>query len=610
MTNRNFQGVFIRRIKNHQFRKLFLKNWLWVVTCIILPLTICACAIQYYSKLSLLREMDAAAYRSVRNTNATLQALLDEVCDTLEKEIINDDIVAFFEMEKELPVNYEFVVRVKQIQERVDIDMRASLYDSVDVYSGNSDFIISSKYRGQSYKLMADQSIVSAFRDYIEKYPSRKMFAVSRTTDLSGEEKVITVYWTREAGVDSFVSISIDAQKLIHHITDEYDETQGIYLIVDDEDQVVLDTSGQLNGRILEWKDANESVSSFTTEIDGKTMRLSWIEMETFGWKCAQMISMEDYLASNMRLQHTIMLIVLVGMIAGIILSYVVTVKLFRPVEAILILLENPAEQKIMDTDEEIQFVLFRILELFQKNITLENEMMERLFALRRARAKALQEQMTPHFLCNVLQTINWIAIAETGEEDGATSQALILLADIIRKSKEQKYSLTSVEKEIDYIRKFIELERLRFGKGIICHYRIDSDVQHRMIPAISLQTLVENSITHGFRGQGGQGNIYINIENSEKNELLIRVEDDGVGISQEKIEGLFEQLQMDYIYTVEHVGLINLFQRFRLIYGDSCRFNIRQSNYGGVCVEIIAPQVSSEWMRIIEGDKENACTM
>ena len=610
MTNRNFQGVFIRRIKNHQFRKLFLKNWLWVVTCIILPLTICACAIQYYSKLSLLREMDAAAYRSVRNTNATLQALLDEVCDTLEKEIINDDIVAFFEMEKELPVNYEFVVRVKQIQERVDIDMRASLYDSVDVYSGNSDFIISSKYRGQSYKLMADQSIVSAFRDYIEKYPSRKMFAVLRTTDLSGEEKVITVYWTREAGVDSFVSISIDAQKLIHHITDEYDETQGIYLIVDDEDQVVLDTSGQLNGRILEWEDANESVSSFTTEIDGKTMRLSWIGMETFGWKCAQMISMEDYLASNMRLQHTIMLIVLVGMIAGIILSYVVTVKLFRPVEAILILLENPAEQKIMDTDEEIQFVLFRILELFQKNITLENEMMERLFALRRARAKALQEQMTPHFLCNVLQTINWIAIAETGEEDGATSQALILLADIIRKSKEQKYSLTSVEKEIDYIRKFIELERLRFGKGIICHYRIDSDVQHRMIPAISLQTLVENSITHGFRGQGGQGNIYINIENSEKNELLIRVEDDGVGISQEKIEGLFEQLQMDYIYTVEHVGLINLFQRFRLIYGDSCRFNIRQSNYGGVCVEIIAPQVSSEWMRIIEGDKENACTM
>ena len=610
MTNRNFQGVFIRRIKNHQFRKLFLKNWLWVVTCIILPLTICACAIQYYSKLSLLREMDAAAYRSVRNTNATLQALLDEVCDTLEKEIINDDIVAFFEMEKELPVNYEFVVRVKQIQERVDIDMRASLYDSVDVYSGNSDFIISSKYRGQSYKLMADQSIVSAFRDYVEKYPSRKMFAVSRTTDLSGEKKVITVYWTREAGVDSFVSISIDAQKLIHHITDEYDETQGIYLIVDEENQVVLDTSGQLNDRILEWEDANESVSSFTTEIDGKTMRLSWIEMETFGWKCAQMISMEDYLASNMRLQHTIMLIVLVGMIAGIILSYVVTVKLFRPVEAILILLENPAEQKIMDTDEEIQFVLFRILELFQKNITLENEMMERLFALRRARAKALQEQMTPHFLCNALQTINWIAIAETGEEDGATSQALILLADIIRKSKEQKYSLTSVEKEIDYIRKFIELERLRFGKGIICHYRIDSDVQHRMIPAISLQTLVENSITHGFRGQGGQGNIYINIENSEKNELLIRVEDDGVGISQEKIEGLFEQLQMDYIYTVEHVGLINLFQRFRLIYGDSCRFNIRQSNYGGVCVEIIAPQVSSEWMRIIEGDKENACTM
>ncbi|MBQ7839422.1 MAG: histidine kinase [Lachnospiraceae bacterium] len=150
--------------------------------------------------------------------------------------------------------------------------------------------------------------------------------------------------------------------------------------------------------------------------------------------------------------------------------------------------------------------MLFRILELFQKNITLENEMVERLFALRRARAKALQEQMTPHFLCNALQSINWIAIAETGQDESATSRALILLADIIRSGKEQKYSLTTVKKEIDYTQKFVKMEKLRFGMGIECRFFVDPDAQNMLIPAISLQTLVENSIKHGFRAKGGCG--------------------------------------------------------------------------------------------------------
>lgn len=52
MKDQRFQGAFIRRIKNHQFQKLFFKNWLWVLACIILPLVLCAGAIQYYSMLS------------------------------------------------------------------------------------------------------------------------------------------------------------------------------------------------------------------------------------------------------------------------------------------------------------------------------------------------------------------------------------------------------------------------------------------------------------------------------------------------------------------------------------------------------------------------------
>lgn len=60
---------------------------------------------------------------------------------------------------------------------------------------------------------------------------------------------------------------------------------------------------------------------------------------------------------------------------------------------------------------------------------------------------------MTPHFINNVLQTINWLAVEETGDENSQTSQAIILLADIINTGKQQKYSLTTVEEEIVYIK-------------------------------------------------------------------------------------------------------------------------------------------------------------
>ena len=94
---------FIHRIQNHQFQKLFFKNWLQVFLCIMLPLVFCAIAIQHYSAGSLLREMDTSVQRSVRNTNATLETLFEEICNTLEKETFDSSITGFLQEERTIP---------------------------------------------------------------------------------------------------------------------------------------------------------------------------------------------------------------------------------------------------------------------------------------------------------------------------------------------------------------------------------------------------------------------------------------------------------------------------------------------------------------------------
>lgn len=611
MREDRYRGVrFIRKIQNQQFRKLFFKNWLQVLLSILLPLLLCTAGIQYFSARSLLREMDTSLRRSLRNTNATLETLFEEVCATLEQESFDSDITKLLQEEPGSRTSYDFVVLARNVLNRLAMDMRENLYYSLDAYSASSGFLASTLYRGQSMEWISDKSLVTAFEEHMEdgsseRNPGQSMFAVPRMARYVGEERwVISVYCPVAAAEErhTFISVSVDADKLISYIVDSEALNQGAYLIVDRKGQVVLDTSRRMDAGFLALPEESGGVSAATMEIEGEEMRLSYMEMDYFEWKCVQMIPMEEYRHNTIRLRNMMAMVLLFGIAASILLSYGATAKLFRPVEAILRLLENPSGQdRIGDEDDEIQYLLFRILELFQKNIALENEMLDRLHALRRARAKALQEQMTPHFINNVLQTINWIALRETGDEDSLTSQSIILLADIIDTGKKQKYSLTTVAEEIEYTKKFLELERLRYGDGILCRYEVAPEAEGMLIPGISLQTLVENSIAHGFRTKGGQGTIYVRISLNGQGGLCICVEDDGEGIDPETVRGIFEMLEKDYVYVGEHLGLINLFQRFLLIYGEECSFDIRRSGYGGACVEILTPKVSMEWLQSID---------
>ena len=600
------QTRLLHRIQNQQFRKLFVKNWLLVFFSIMLPLVICMAALQLLSSRSLLHEMDTSVQRSVRNTNATLETLFEEVCDTLEKQSGDWTVLSFLQEERENPTRYSSVEQAGKILNRLIADKRENLYFSVDVYSQVSDYLASTLYRSQQIQWIPDQSLVELFNTCLEKEPHQTMFAVPRTASYLGQNKrVLTVYRVAVSteGKRAFVSISVDVDKLIDYIVDKEIPNQGAYVIVDSQGQVLMDTTDILYEQTITLPEKQSAVTSSTETINGTQMFVSWTGMKYFDWKCVQMIPMEEYRHSMNQLRKMMLVILLAGVLASFILSYGATEKLFRPVEAILQVLENPPEREnIGKKNDEIQFLLYRILQLFQKNMALEHEILDRVLALRRARAKALQEQMTPHFINNVLQTINWLAVEETGDENSQTSQAIILLADIINTGKQQKYSLTTVEEEIVYIKKFVELERLRYGSEIVCNYEIQEEAESMLIPSISLQTLVENSISHGFRTRCGQGCIYVRIQVSEQGGLYICVDDDGEGMDQKTIDDIFKQLEQDDIYVGEHLGLINFFQRFRLIYGEECKFAIHESKYGGVCVEVTTPNVvGEEWYQYVE---------
>lgn len=594
---------FLYKIKNRQFQKLFFKNWLHVYLGIVFPLILCVGIIWYNSKQSLLSEIDSAADRSTSNTMATIDVLLEEIYDNLERQMLDNDVISFLRMKRVEPQKYEYIAAVRAVQDTLYTNYRENLYFSVDAYTPLGDYIVSTPHKAQAYSYFSDQNLVDAFYTYLQNEPNQTLFALPRyvySKSEKTEKRVITFYWAMAVseGKKAFSAISVDADKFIAYITDNHERVQGSYLIVDKNNQVVLDTAGQLNDQYIELTE-EKTVSAVTAEINGQLMRIICVPMNMFGWKCVQMVPMEEYEYATNQQQRLVMMLLIAALVVAVVLSYGITCRLFRPVDAILRLLENPSDQlRIGDEDGEIQYMLVSMLEVFQKNMTLEQEMLERVAALRRVRAKALQEQMTPHFLNNVLQAINWTAIEETGKEDSVTSKSLILLADILCTAKEYKTNITTVAEEITYTKKFVGLECLRYGPNIHCHYDIDPIADQMPIPCISLQTLVENAISHGLQPRRASGNIYISIKTQGDKGLHIRVEDDGVGFAEDKIKEIFGLLEEEYIYVGEHLGIINLFQRFRLIYGDKCEFDIRNRKDGGACVEIKAPALAEDWIQ------------
>lgn len=586
-------------IKNRQFKKMFIRNWSLLFMYMIVPVAVFIGILWFFSQKSLINEVDMAAERSTNSTIATLNSLFDEANNTLDKLLTDEDVYNFFCEEYILPLPYSFVSKSTKALEIIKKENREYLYYSVDAYSDVSKYFLSTKIQGTHYTRLYDKSIVDEYFNHIENAANEVSFAIPHKYKMRDAElqRVITIYKSRllPGGKRAFVSMSMDIEKMTGYIVDERDYVRQRYLLIDDEQKVIMDTAGILDDTQFEL--LPQGRDAITMNIAGQKLRVFYKEIDYYNWKCVQLVPIEEIQQSSVLLRNFGIILVIIATFVASFLSYNATTKLFRPIEIILNLIENPSREFLLQDEKgEIQFLLLSILETFEKNMVLEQEMVERVTALRRTRAKALQEQMTPHFLSNVLQAINWLAMEETKSEESKTCQSIVLLADIICAGKSKTTNITTVADEMDYIKKFFELEQLRFGPNIHLYYNVSSRAEDIPIPCISLQTLVENAIIHGLQPHGASGNIYIHIQDTVEGGLIIRVEDDGVGMAQEKIDNIWEMITEEYVYLGEHFGIVNLFQRFRLIYGEECRFAINKSQYGGTCVELITPKLPEYW--------------
>jgi two-component system sensor histidine kinase YesM len=197
------------------------------------------------------------------------------------------------------------------------------------------------------------------------------------------------------------------------------------------------------------------------------------------------------------------------------------------------------------------------------------------------AELKYLQSQIDPHFLFNTLNAV--MAVCVRNNYTGLT-EVIKYLSKIFRRLISWKEDLVMVQEEISFTEMYLKIEKFRFLEKFDYQIEVEEKTLQLKVPKMSIQTLVENACKHGIQNTADVGVVKIKVSQKE-DYLYVDVEDNGVGIEENKLQEIIETLPEEDNFC-ENVGIRNVYKRLHLYYGDEVEFNIRSEMNKGTIVQ------------------------
>jgi two-component system sensor histidine kinase YesM len=197
---------------------------------------------------------------------------------------------------------------------------------------------------------------------------------------------------------------------------------------------------------------------------------------------------------------------------------------------------------------------------------------------------EALHAQINPHFLHNTLNTIKWMAKIQGNV---SVSKAITSLVKLLRVSTNLGKEKITLAEEIEYLKNYMVIQRLRFNEEITLEFIIDESCLQLKVPKLILQPIVENSIIHGLEKESFELKIRIKIY-KEDNQVFIEIVDNGPGIEKETLDNIFE-LESDH-NKFSKVGLNNVNKRVKLYFGSEYGLEVKSKTGLGTKIIVNLP--------------------
>ncbi|HWT74008.1 MAG TPA: histidine kinase [Mobilitalea sp.] len=535
-------------------------------------------------------ELVNSHYQLVAQYTSNLESKLYQYRDSL-KQISNNTIILNTLMDKSDTKNPYVKGNDVSIEVNKSLNLDSKELRNCMIYSD----IEASKIYGSRITMMDGAS-----REiwYIHKKSLNKDYFIYSALD--GKSKILSLiqniiyidlsnYTSKYVG---FIKLDILMNRLFAPTTNADQQTYSYDILVLDKDNNIVYSSNHSYNDILS-KVSYEQLQRNRINYFSDTMVVADAE-HNYNLKLIFLFNNSQLSMRKAQIQKSVFPIFILVMVVIIITAFMFTRGFSRRVAKLVnkikvaetgdltITEALEGNDEIAVLDKQFNQMLVKLDNLIKKNYIQQLEKKESEF-------RNLQLQINPHFLYNTLETISSIA---------AVKQAFVICELCEKLGENFRYSLgknygefVTVMQELQHTQNYVYIQKTRFGNKFEVFYNVDPEVENKLILRFILQPIVENAIVHGLSNIPGKGTLEISINKTEEL-LVIKIEDDGVGMPPEKVEEINQYIN-DSIGSdrkKQSIGIRNVNQRIKLACGSEYGITIVSSVNHGSCFTIELP--------------------
>lgn len=574
-------------IRHFKFNSIFLRTFLFITALTVIPFIVLS--IMFYSNTlkNIREEITLENSYIFDNSVNIIDRTLMEV-DTLSSSLASNESTQLYTINN---VSTDSFKTISRLAKTLPIIYR--YIDSIYIYSEQTDTVIMDN---NSIPLsdLSDTDWINAYRAVTS--PKGTIIPRSKNNVYPQLITIIKPIYVADEKKGAII-MNINAQSIYNSMLYQQYKDGRLFFLVNADNKIIISSELSyfntypddigLNTLTIE---SNPKNSVYEINDKNYVVLSGDSTISDYKYISAYPLELYEHKLSTMKLQ--IIGILLLLMIIIFILAYVASVRSYSPLNEIISFLDNsqpPADSIEEEDKNELMYIINSIQTHINDKTKMAEILEERMKLLRKSQYDMLQTQINPHFLYNTLETINWMAYNMSNSEN-PVSKSLINLASFFRNTLTSGY-FVSIENEIKYTKEYVNILALRYGDLFDIEWDIDESILSYTIIKICLQPIIENAVYHGIKQKNDKGLIKIKGLCDDNNIILI-VSDDGVGIEKDDLDELNKTLsETSFTNEKSHIGLSNVNQRIKIIFGDSYGIHVESTVGVGTDVYVTIPK-------------------
>lgn len=555
-------------------RKIILYNLLIVVAIAI--------AISYYNYTSYKRDAVASETRNSQNTIRLLSERLEQAYEEMINLLLNcaERRSLFFVSSSVSDSDAMQLSAAKVLKDYCAISGYNEYIYRLSLHDGDRYFLQAGSLAGTAQ----DYSCITSapwFEEKLNLTTSEYQLTLEDNPFPLGREATPQIiplvrpmrYSQGKPAGDSWVFLAV-SPKLYTDTLASLEEGRLVYAAAAD-DTVIASLSGDsgfdLSALVPQLNALDGTDGSLDLSLNGEKCVVTWQKDPVSGILLFEILPLSQIPMDQQVIVRTVAIIFLYCLVIGLMLSYLISRLLGKPIQRLLSRLDviaqgNFAPDPSIESDDEIGTIGRRINQMSGQIGTLLETRIQGEKEKKDLEIKMLQAQINPHFLYNTLDSIKWIA---TMQKNGSIVQMVTSLSSLLKNMAKGFNEKVTLRQELDFLNDYVVIEKVRYLELFDISIDVEEpELYQARIIKLTLQPLVENAIFNGIEPSGRFGRIEIRAW-TEEGRLKVSVTDNGIGMSPEQCRRLLTDTSRVTKSTMSGIGLPNVDRRFKLVYGE-----------------------------------------